>query len=706
MMQSSRLWAMALLLLLGLAGASRPSAQEPPEAPEPPPVVWEPWSDEAFQRAREEQKGVLLTVVHPYCRPCSTADREVYADPVIRLLIDRLWIPVRVDAYERPDLDSRYRLAQSILTRGESGYPVTAFLFPTGEAIWADTFIPAEDREARPGMRALLERMDHFWKERFSEARRNAMAVQASFDAEDASRRESGADRLMFSSVVDHLITRADTENGGYGPPPRRQNPMAAELILLASVRRADEGLERQALDALRGPVRGALFDRLEGGFHRATRARDWSVPWFGKDLIVNATYLHSLVEAVRISGDEEIAAAADKTVDYLLGTLKADAGGFYSAQAPSPEEADEAAYYAWDAEKLAGALDEGAILWARVLFGFREKGEPLLGLPPRFTLKSLPRVKEALREAGLPADGIEENRARLISLLRRAREAKEPPPVMGARYLDSTAMACSSLLAAGVVLNRHDAVEAALQTLQHVLASGDPADGLPHSLHDGEGSPVLMVDQAWLGNALLDAHEATGERRYLKAAEKVAGAMLDLFDSPDGAFYDVIEQKKAAGYVRLRRKVFHDSVSPSPLVAAARLLFRLGHLQGEEALVARATKAFDWGASRVSQLDMRATTLAIAADSVLNGPVMIHVDPAADSASSLRRAAAALYEPAKILRTGKAPGGAAAKGAPGLTMCLGEKCTEELTSPEMLAGALSRLRGGTGPRSAAGQAR
>lgn len=697
-----------LPLLIAFAGLTLPRAQEEGQPDEPPPVVWQSWGDEVFQRAREQQKGVLLTVVQPFCQPCEVADREVYTDPVVRLLIDRSWIPVRVDADERPDLDARYRVALSILSRGERGYPVTAFLFPTGEAMWADTFIPAENREARPGMRALLDSMDHFWKRRFPEAQRNAMAVQSAFDKEGTVRREGRADRFLVSSVVDHLIARADPDHGGYGPPPRRQNPTAAELVLLASARRADEGLRRQALEAMRGPVRGALLDRLDGGFHQAIRAEDWSVPWFGKDLVVNATYLHALAEAIRLTGDRELASAADLTVDYVLGTLRSEEGGFHSAQAPARAGADPASYFAWDAEVLAEKLGEKDARWAEVLFGFRTAGEPLLGLPPRFTLKLAPDPGESARDAGLPLDEMEARREGILRVLGEMRASKEPPPVTGKRYLDSTSMACSALLDAGIVLGREDAVEAALETLRRIIGAGRLDRGVHHSLHDPEGSPVLMEDQAHLGNALLDAHEVTGEKRYLKAAGQVAGAILDLFDSPDGAFYDVVEQEEAAGYVRLRRKIAHDSIAPSPVVTAGRLLFRLGHLQGDEALVKRASRALDWAAGTVWQLDLTATSLALAADAALSGPVMIYVEPGEGSAAELRRAALSLYEPAKIIISGKAPAGAAGRGSdsPGLSMCLGDRCTEELTSPGSLSEALARLRSGARPRPAAGQPR
>jgi hypothetical protein len=697
-MQYSRRVAVLAVGVLLLSSPRPMAAQEEP--PEPPPVVWRGWSEAVFDEALERHMGVLLTVVHPWCRPCETADREVYTDPIIRARMARSWIPVRVDANERPDLDSRYRIALSVLGRGKSGYPVTAFLFPTGEAMWVDTFIPAEDREARPGLRALLESMDRFWKLRFSEAQSNAVAVQGTFDKEGGERRPDTADPVLVSATIDNIARQVDIENGGFGSAPRRQNPFEAELILLAAKRRSDAGLHEQAINALLGPVRGALYDWIDGGFHRATRVDDWSVPWFGKDLEVNAAYLHALAEAVRAGADPRLEEAASRTVDFILGTLKDPEGGFYAAQDPAGPGDEESDHYAWDVESLLPALGEENRRWAGLLFGLKEGGELHLGLPARFTLKEAPGAAAAAAAGGLGEAEIQAKRAEIVGILKSLRAAKAPPPVQKVRYLDATSAACRALLAASEALGRADAAAAALGALDAVLDSSSPDDGIPHALHAPEGSPVLMSDQALFGNALIDAHEHTGERKYLDAAVRIGKTLLDLYDSPDGAFYDVIRQDDAAGYIRLRRKPTLDESSMSPLVVAATLLYRIGHHTDSDAMVRRAQSAFDYGSTRLPRLDEAGTTLALAVDAMLSGPVVISVGPAGTAGSGLREAALALYEPGRILklkgRNGP-PGG-------GATVCVAERCREDVSSSGEMATAIAELRRQRALESAAGQ--
>lgn len=670
-----------------------PQSQEAqPETPEPaeaPPVVWEPWSDEVFARAAREQKGVLLTVVTPWCRPCATADKQVYTDPVVRQLISRSWIPVRVDSMERPDLDTRYQIALAVLGRGNSGYPVTAFLFPTGEAMWADTFIPVDDREARPGMRHLLDRMDYFWKKRFPEAQQNALAVQQFFDMKEKAMRPATVDEFLFSSMVDTLIASHDPSHGGYGPPPRRQNAMAAELVLLASRRRHDKGLERQALDALRGPVRGGLFDPVEGGFHRATKEPDWSVPFLGKDLTVNAVYLHALTQAVEATGDEELAAAARKTIDYILSTLRAPSGGFLAAQAPSQPDQEELSYYAYKVDAFRDAVDDETLGWAKVLFGFSDQGDQLLGRPPRFLPRTSADSARAVKEAGLDAGRAEAEKSRILDVLTRLRKAKTPPPVVQAQYLDTTCLAASSLLSASSVLGDARASDAALAAIDAILDGYSVKKGVPHRLDTKGPSPVLMEDQGYLGNALLDAYEHTGKSSYLEAAGTLADTLISLFDAPGGAFYDVIDQPEAAGYARMRREPFMDSVTASPQVVAATFLERTGRALNRKDLADRAGKALAWTAAHLTELDERGTSLALAVDDDLHGRVRILVDGEGEAAPALRRAALELYEPAKLIitETGASGKDGAAK------ICLESDCIDGLTTLDGMQKVLVSLR-------------
>jgi uncharacterized protein YyaL (SSP411 family) len=680
--------------ILGQEGVA-PAQQESPPSEEspPPPVEWFPWTEELFARAREEQRGVLLTIVGPWCRKCEIADREVWSDPTVRRLVARYWIPVRIDRMERPDLDSRYQIALAVLNYGKGGYPLTAFLFPSGEAMWADLHVPARDG-VKPGMRSLLNHVSRLWKTQFGEARKNAVAVQETFDREDQEKRPATLDPVVVSLVSDVLIENSDPDHGGYRAPPRSKNPLAAELVLLTSLRRQDPGLEVQAIEALRGPVRGAVFDRIEGGFHRGTVEPDWSVPIFGKTLSTNAVYLHALTEAIRITGDADLRWAAEMTVNWILARLAAPGGGFYAAQAPSVTGTGEASYYSWTVNEVRTLLSEKEAQWAEALFGLRDSGEPTLGLPRSFTFKASEGAEEAMKTAGLDPSDAGRWEKKIHSKLAAAREKRERPPVLEIQYLESTALASAALLHAAPILEDERAGDAALAALDRILREHPVAKGVPHRLHSPGRSPILMVEQGHLGNALLDAAEYTGERKYVEAASILAGTMLDLFDSPAGAFYDVVEQKEAAGYIRLRRKRLLDPVLPSPQATAGRFFARLGWHTDDESFLERAGKALAWNVSRLPAFGHLGTSLALAMDILATGPIKITIHGSGEDAQTLRRAAMNLYEPAKVILT------ASDEGSPGASavICVGDRCRERLGSAEALSQALKSLRSGVGP--------
>jgi uncharacterized protein YyaL (SSP411 family) len=688
---------LATSFLLGPALADAPDPQDeggtPPAEGEPPPIEWQPWSDELFLRARQRGRGVLLTVVTRWCKPCTMMDRDVWSDPEVRRQVAIHWIPVRIDNEDRPDLDSRYQKALAVLNRGKTGYPVTAFLFPTGEAMWADLTIPARNLEERPGLQALLPRMAELWRVRFETAKQNAMWVQGSFDNESNPRHEAAPTPVLFSAIVDGTIRREDREYGGYGPAPRTNNPVAARLLLRASERRRDEGLRRLAVEALRAAVRGAVYDRIEGGFHPGTLDRTWETPIFGKTLEANAAYLLAMARVVAATGDPELREAAERTVDYVIGVLQAPEGGFYSRQGPSADPEDHGSYYAWTVKEVIEGLDEDLERWARLLFGLKEEGEILLGLPRRFTLKTSTSVEEAAAATGIDEEGVRGKAREIVRILAAIRQGKPSPPVSGDRFVDGNALVISALLGAGAVLDREDAVAGGLKALDLILsASGDLEKGVPHRIGDGaDASPRLMPDLVYLGNALADAYEISGDQRYLKAAAAAGEGLTGLYydDEGGGGFFDVVEQNKAAGYVRLRRKPLGDWKSPSPQAEAIRLLGRLALLTGNvEAWMAPVEPSLEWVAPRLLGFDERSASFALVLDAIRTPRLQVTVSGDGELARSLARAAWLLDDTAAVVR--RTSGSGESESA---SLCIGEMCREGIGSAGDLLAAAKELR-------------
>ena len=673
----------------GLPAQEAKPAQETKAEGEPPPIEWLPWSEEVFARARKENRGILLVVGSRSCRPCLVAEREIEADAVMRRLLVPRWLAVKVDRDDRPDLASRYQAAATGFTRGKTGLPVTAFLFATGEVMWADFYVPLDDREGKPGLRNLVFKMDEFWRTRFEEARKNAIYVDRLFEEENRLRREAPPGPDLISAITDVIITRADHENGGFGDPPRIFNPFAAEAVLLASLRRSDPGLRDLALLSLRAAARGGLYDHLGGGFHRGARDGEWIVPYFEKTLAVNAAYLRALIEGIRAGDAADLRSAAQGTVDYILRTLAAPREGFYFSQMASAGLEDESAYYTWRVEDFRAAVGAADLPWAKMLFGFRDEGDLLLGLPPKVTLRLAGDPVSAARASGKRVEEATEARDRILAKLSSIRASRTPPPVIKRCYLDSTALACSALLHAAEVLDRKDAAEAALKVIDSILSAHTAVEkGVPHALSDpaGSGSPVLLDDLVFLGAALVDAHDVTGEERYLEAAKKTGTALVALFlDGENGGFFDIVAQENPAGYLRWRRKIVPDSERPSAQSAAILFLEALADRTRDPSWRLGLEPAIAWSVSRAAAVDERISTLALAIDAHLQPAVTVTVPVDGENAGALTRAAWRIYEPRLVIER-KA-------GSRAATVCVGEACREGITGPEGLEAAIAELR-------------
>ncbi len=313
-----------------------------------------------------------------------------------------------------------------------------------------------------------------------------------------------------------------------------------------------------------------------------------------------------------------------------------------------------------------------------------------LLGLPPRFTLKDVLHDQDAAKETGRSPLELRETARRITAALAEARARHAPPPVCENRYLGSTALAASALLQAGEVLDRRDAIDAALHALDAILKmSPDPAGGIRHQLDaPAEPSPIMMEEQVNLGSALLDAHEITGESRYLEAAKRVCAGLTAIFlDREGGGFYDIRPNDDEGGYLRLRRKPLIDGLTPSPAASAALFLLRLGALTGDDSLKPLAEGSILWASTRLAKIDEKAATIGLALADDLQDRVRISIGGKGPAADELLKAAWKVYAPGRVIVRKEAPAASA-------SVCVAALCRDGIVDPGGLAPAVGELRG------------
>jgi uncharacterized protein YyaL (SSP411 family) len=435
-------------------------------------------------------------------------------------------------------------------------------------------------------------------------------------------------------------------------------------------------------------------MDHLEGGFHRAALDPGWTSPVFGKPLSINAEYLHSLVEAVRLTSDPGLAADAARTVDYLLGKLASPESGYFAAQAAAAGNEEDASYYSWPLDEVKAALEPRDLIWARALYGLRDEGEKDLGLPPRFTLKRRATLAEASKAAGVPVREAEAASGRILKALTTLRAARKAPPVSEARYVDSSAQAASALIHAGMVLGRQDAVASAYRTLDAILAWAPALDrGVPHRigapLDQAGGPPPLMDDTAALGRALIDAWQASGDDRYLAAARRAGAAMQSLFlDADSGGFFDIPAQPEPIGYLKFRRLSLNDGAAPSAEATAVLFMEQLADATSDDGWRRGLGAALAWGGTRLQSLDERTASLGLAFDAFITPAVRITVTGRGAEADGLASAAWKLYEPSRLVeRRG------AAADPPSAKVCVGAVCKEGIKDVGSFATVVEDLR-------------
>ncbi len=577
------------------------------------PVDWYPWGEEAFARARAEDRPVLLSVGYAACHWCHVMERESFEDDATAALMNAHFVCVKVDREERPDVDAIYMDAVQAMT-GSGGWPMTVFLAPDGRPFYAGTYFPDEDRHGMPAFRRVLSAVADAWRSNRAtveeQGRRVAevLAAAAEFPAP-----EGAIDEALLDTAAAGLLDAADRTWGGFGRAPKFPPPMVIEFLLRTHLRgggRAADALEVVTV-TLRRMAAGGVHDQIGGGFHRYATDGRWHVPHFEKMLSDNALLSRAYLRAWQVTGDAAWAGVARRTLDFLLRELRLPGGGFASSQ-----DADaggvEGAHFVWSWEELAEVA--GAEV-ARYLGATPEgnwEGTNVLWTP-------VPAPEFAAREGLDPVDlvaRVEEARTRLLE----RREGRGRPGLDDKVIAAWNALAVSALAEAGRALGEPAYARAAEAAAAFVLSALRRDDGrLLRSWRAGRaGRPGYADDYALLADACLTLYETTFDPRWFREARALAEDLLALFADPErGGFYQSGSDAEA---LIVRPKELSDTAVPSGNSAGAVVLARLAALTGEERLRRAAEGAVRAGGEGVRRAPLGFVEALNAADR-LAGP-------------------------------------------------------------------------------------
>ncbi len=578
------------------------------------PVDWYPWGAEAFERARAEDKAVLLSVGYSACHWCHVMAHESFENPEIAALMNELFVNIKVDREERPDVDTIYMQAVQAMS-GHGGWPMTVFLTPEGMPFFGGTYFPPEDRQGMRGFPVVLRTLAEAYRSQRDTISANSERMRAVLQPQDVVA-EQEASESRLDEAARALVAQTDRRYGGFGRPPKFPHPMAVDLLLRRYRATGNRALWDAAEATLDRMARGGIHDQVGGGFHRYSVDGTWTVPHFEKMLYDNAQLVPVYLHAHQLSGRQDFLDVATSTLDYLARELRLSVGGIAASQ-DADSEGGEGAFFVWTPTSLRDALgnQEDATLAARI-FGVGPAGNFEHGA----TVLSLPYP---LEEAGAMLSlSAAELRVRLASIRERlyAARSSRPAPARDDKVLTAwNALALKAFAEAGAVLNREDYVNIARGCAEFIL-DALIIDGIVHrSWLDGQAKvPGFLEDAAHLADALLTLYEATGEPRYFKAALQLAGDIVSRFRSEGGRYFDTASDSEQ---LIVRPRTIDDNPVTAGQSAAANAFVRLHAYTGDHRWREHATEIIAPLAGAVARAPLALSGLAAAME-VWLGPI------------------------------------------------------------------------------------
>ncbi len=676
------------------------------------PVLWNEWSDAAFERARQEDKPILLDIGAVWCHWCHVMDRESYENEEIARIINEHYVPVKVDRDERPDIDARYQLAVSALT-GQGGWPLTAFLTPDGKPFYGGTYFPPGDKFGRPGMKRLLEGIAENYRTRRAEIFSSAAQVSQALAGVEKFGREGvpqgGLTRSVADGIIQSIGRMFDPHYGGFGSAPKFPHPSAIDLLLEEYFETRQGWPLTVVTTTLERMGRGGVYDQIGGGFHRYSVDERWIVPHFEKMSYDNAGLLVNYLRAYQATGNPFFREIALGILAFVVTVLSGPEGGFYASQDADYSLDDDGDYFTWTLEELKAALDEQEAEVAAQYYHVEPQGEMHHNAAKNVLFVDQPFEAIGAR-LNLAPQEVERVLKRAMTKMAAARAKRPTPFVDSTLYSSWNGMMASAFLEAYRVLGDEAARERALEALNLLLAKAyDPAKGMYHSLVDGEARiEGLLDDQVFMASALLDAYEVTGSRSYFDRALELAETTIRRFwDDKEGGFFDTAKDLDARqGALTMRRKGFQDSPTPAGNSVAAIVLDRLAWLTGRPDFREKAEATLELFASRAAEYGLFAATYGLALASHLRPPIEVVVvgESKDERTAKLLRAAYdapragkhVLYFAPDTVKSGDLPAGLVATlpnlpldGAPLALVCEGTTCHAPVHTPEALAAAL-----------------
>jgi hypothetical protein len=582
------------------------------------PVDWYPWGKEAFAAAKAQNKPVFLSIGYSACHWCHVMEHESFEDEHIAELMNELFINIKVDREERPDIDEIYMKAVQALTRS-GGWPLSAWLTPDGEPFYGGTYFPPEDRFGRPGFAKICKELARVYTEdhsrvvadagRLAEHIRQALQPPPPADG-------LALDRELLDNAALQICRNFDSQHGGFGGAPKFPHPMDLNFLLQLHARTGDPKLLYVTQFTLDKMISGGMYDQLGGGFHRYSVDERWMIPHFEKMLYDNGLLARCYLDAYLVTAKAEYARVVREILDYVLGEMTAPEGGFYSSQ-DADSEGEEGKFFVWDPADLKAVLGEKLGSLAGEFFDVTDAGNFEHGK----SVLSRPQTEEEFSEAqGISLPALERDLAEARQRLLAERLTRIAPGTDHKVLADWNGLMIAAFARAGFHLNEPRYVDAARRAADFCWENLWQEGRLHRSFKDGRARfQANLGDYAFLMSGMMEVYQACFDPLYLGRAKELADNTLEHFwDDGAGGFFFVADDHEK---LLARSKEAYDGAIPAAASVHSGNLARLSEFLGEPSWRERANQTLQLYSRALEQMPQALAEMLNSLDFVLSEP-------------------------------------------------------------------------------------
>ncbi|MFA4828757.1 MAG: thioredoxin domain-containing protein [Thermodesulfovibrionales bacterium] len=624
-------------------------------------IDWYPWSEDAFDRARLEDKPVFLSSGAIWCHWCHVMAKECFENEEIIKLLNENFINIKLDRDERPDIDRRYQQAVVAMGSG-SGWPLSVFLTSDKKPFLGGTYFPPVDSYGRPGFKKVLRAVADFYRTKrqdvyeYSEKLINLLNPDPLLAGE--------VNESLINEAVKNILSECDIQNGGFGAAPKFPMAGAMEFLINRYFFTNSEPIGHAIKKTLESMAKGGVYDQLGGGFHRYSTDEAWVIPHFEKMADDNAWLLRNYIYAYSVFGDEYFREIASGIINFLKNVLSDPEGGFYASQDADVTPEDEGGYFTWTDEDFRNILDEEEHR-VLTLHLFNDNGSMHHDKSKKVLFIAM-EAEIVADKAGIEVEKVFEIIKRGKEKLLKARNRRETPFIDRTLYTSLNGLLIASYLKAYRILKDKYLKDFSLKSLERLLKSHFIGNELFHS----EGVSAVLDDYIYLIDALIAAYEVTADSSYLDRADGLMELCIKKFlDKNGGGFFDT-----DAEVLGLRLKAIEDIPHPSANSTGILLLLKLYYLTGKEIYHQYAEEALKGFFKNAEDMGIQAGYYFCAVDAYFNS---IKLTLETTPSSKLAETALSLYVPYSSISYGEDNGR--------VIPCLKDICGEAIRSPDKL---------------------